>query len=714
MCARFAAGPGGRAGSIAAAIAAAAACGDNLPPTGDPLGQAADLTILAHQDDDLILMQPDLYDVVQGGGGITNVYVTAGNGKHGLDLAEPRYHGLLAAYATIAGTRDWACGWIEIAGHDAEHCRLDDARISLVFLGYPDGEPDGSTPDSLLHLWQGDVTSVRTIAERSTSYDRAGIVDALTEIIDTSRPRTLRTLEVASIHGHDHSDHMLVGALAVLATAASEQRPELVSYRGYNVEFEPSNQHPALLDRSLDPLVHYEACATGCAPCGTGCSPRDINPMHMTWMRRHYAIGMRPTASGQLRSGDGCVAATSGGANPVLVDCSTAPIWRLDESGALAASGRCLEVNLFGEIVAGACAPGDPGGRFFLDDEGHLWSGVVPPPRADMKLSHLYCVGQAGGRPRAGLCGGDTAPTWQLVRQMTATPRSAVGISRTGRAVRLASLSPGAPPALCAVEPLGLVCATEDAGGNLGGAVRLDDPAAPLAIEPESLALGDVDRDGMTDACGRGPDGVVCATAATGFHAEPWSPELASSGAATATDRSLTIVRGRICGLTDGGVACIARRGAALGDPLSTWPDRNAALWIGDLDGDGAIDWCAATDAGPACNLARDRSVTDNGIHWGYASGGVIQGCAAEGAIADTATAALADIDGDGRDDLCTLQGDVIACARSLGHGFGPRVPVALVPPGMTAAALWAAPGSLASRPRLCVGDATAIACVDL
>jgi hypothetical protein len=32
----------------------------------------------------------------------------------------------------------------------------------------------------------------------------------------------------------------------------------------------------------------------------------------------------------------------------------------------------------------------------------------------------------------------------------------------------------------------------------------------------------------------------------------------------------------------------------------------------------------------------------------------------------------------------------------------------------MTASALWAASGSLASRPRLCVGDATAIACVDL
>jgi hypothetical protein len=32
----------------------------------------------------------------------------------------------------------------------------------------------------------------------------------------------------------------------------------------------------------------------------------------------------------------------------------------------------------------------------------------------------------------------------------------------------------------------------------------------------------------------------------------------------------------------------------------------------------------------------------------------------------------------------------------------------------MTATALWAASGALGSRPRLCVGDAAAIACVDL
>ena len=38
-------------------------------------------------------------------------------------------------------------------------------------------------------------------------------------------PTTIRTLEIAGTHGRDHSDHMIVGALALLATAAGSGRP---------------------------------------------------------------------------------------------------------------------------------------------------------------------------------------------------------------------------------------------------------------------------------------------------------------------------------------------------------------------------------------------------------------------------------------------------------------------------------------------------------
>lgn len=145
----------------------------------------------------------------------------------------------------------------------------------------------------------------------------------------------------------------------------------------------------------------------------------------------------------------------------------------------------------------------------------------------------------------------------------------------------------------------------------------------------------------------------------------------------------------------------------------STWPDRSAPLWFADLDGDNLVDWCSVTPAGPACSLAAHRALTTGGAPWDFASAGLIEGSASDGAVADAATAVFTDIDGDGRDDLCTLQGAVIACARSTGRGFAPRSPVARLPAGVAATALWAEPAEPGQPPRLCAADADTIACTD-
>ncbi|HEX2685718.1 MAG TPA: PIG-L family deacetylase, partial [Kofleriaceae bacterium] len=327
-----------RAWLLSLTAASAVACGDNTFPEGMPLQPASDLTIVAHEDDDLLFMQPDLYDAVQRRTGVTNVYVTAGNGHHGLGGSEKRYAGLMAAYSALAGVdgNDWSCGWIEIAGHAAEHCRLVTAQISLVFLGYPDGDKEGMADNSLLHLWEAKVTTVSTISRVLTTYDQRGLIATLTEIIDTTAPATLRTLEVASTHGRDHSDHMIAGALAVLATAASSQNPELISYRGYNTASEPANNTSALFHRSAGILAYYEACARGCAPCGQPCMIEGT--AHDSWLARRYAIGMRRAVSGQLRLGDSCVTATGAEGNAAIGDCLAAPTWELDAHGALRSS----------------------------------------------------------------------------------------------------------------------------------------------------------------------------------------------------------------------------------------------------------------------------------------------------------------------------------------------------------------------------------------
>lgn len=392
------------------------ACGGSEPAgprDGEPLAPAADLAIVAHAGDDLLFMQPELQDAIARGAGVTNVYVTA----PALAVANRNDDGLKAAYGALAGDTDWSCGTIQIADIDVEHCRLATAKLSLVMVGYPEGGRDGAAANSLLHLWEGTVASVPGVGSTPSTFDQDRLIQLVTAIIDQTAPTTIRTPEIASTHGADDSDRMLVGALAVLATARSTHDPRLVSYRGDNISAEPANADPALHDRSAGILARYAACASGCAPCGSACAIDQLDPIQLGWLDRRYVTEMRPTANGALRLDTACIVPTGAGANPTLGDCATAPSWQLDAQGTLRTTANlCLEVFLTGEIVGNTCRDAGPSGRFFLDTEGHLWSGIIPAPQDHMELAHLDCVGSAGGRPRAGLCGAGRAPIWAVDR----------------------------------------------------------------------------------------------------------------------------------------------------------------------------------------------------------------------------------------------------------------------------------------------------------
>lgn len=643
------------------------ACGDNELPNATPLAAAHDLVIVAHQDDDLLFMQPDLIQAVRRGGGVTIVYVTAGNDNHDVAYATKRYDGVMAAYSAATGASGWRCGWLELVGHAAEHCRLDDAKLSLVFLGYPDGGKQGQFSSSLLALWEGRITGAETIAERPARYDRDGLIATLAAVIHTTQPRTIRTLEVAATHGVDHSDHMFVGALAVLARAGSDI--ELLSYRGYNISGEPIDAFAPITTVADDAFAHYTACTEDCASCGEACPM--FSSTYAGYMQRRYAVRIGRRASGALVI-DGACANADG--TVTAANCAAPTSWRFDPDGLLHVAERCLTVQSTGELVVGSCDAATP---VSLDEEGHLWVAVAPASAPTLDLTHLDCLAAVDGNLRATLCGGDFAPAWTLAPATVTTSYAALGLAQTGRAVRLADLTGDGVADLCAIETTGLACAAGDGQGGFATAV----PVAALVVEPESLAIGDIDGDGKPDACGRDDAGILCATAASGFAPQRFTTAFAH---ADASDQSLAILDGQICGLASDGMIC-ANPTASL---QSSWPASNAILWPADLDGDHVPDWCVATPTGPACGLGADRALSTDGAPWAFALGGVV-----DGSSADATTGAFADLDGDGRADFCALDGTRVACAFSHGGGFGPRTTVMELATPPTA--LWLADGEL-------------------
>jgi LmbE family N-acetylglucosaminyl deacetylase len=604
-----------------AIVALLAACGDNDLPVAAGLAAAHDLAIVAHEDDDLLFMQPDLLEAVRAGSGVTIVYVTAGNDNRDLDYAQNRYAGVMAAYAAATETpRDaWRCGWFELAGHTAEHCRLAAANLSLVFLGYPDGGRHGEFASSLLALWQGRITSADTIADRTAHYDREGLIATLAAAITATAPRTIRTLEVAGTHGADHSDHMLVGALAVLARERAGGDAELLSYRGYDITAEPADDFAPITAIADDAFARYSACAEGCAACGEACAT--FSPTYAAYLRRHYAVHVNRIAAGMLAGSEIRFDGTT-----AQLGASTAPL--------------------------------------VLDEEGHIW--VATPPATVTELDHLACLAAVDGTTT--LCGGDGsgAPVWEVLPPTITTSRAALGLAQTEGA-RLADFTGDGIADLCADDGAELWCAAGDGTGGFAAATA----AAALAVEPASLAIGVLE--GELDACGRDAAGIVCA----------------SSRRFPALD-SLAIVGGELCGASTAGASCGTR-------VLSAWPDPAAPLWFADLDGDGDTDWCSVTANGPACGRFADRALSTDGVPWAYSLAGTVD--------ATPPTGVLVDLDGDGRADLCTLDGTRVVCAFSHGTAFGPRTPVMELATAPTA--LWAdASGAL------CAGTGDAVTCV--
>jgi hypothetical protein len=680
-------------------------CGDNLSPPGPPLVTAHDLAIVAHQDDDLLFMQHDLFDRVEMHTGLTIVYVTAGDGGNGLAFSEQRDAALRAAYGLVASATDWQCGWIDIASHPAEHCRLPDANLSLVFLDYPDGGVGDTTPDSLLHLWEGVVPYATTIAERTTTYSQRELIDTVASIISTTDPSVLRTLDIAGTHEVDHYDHLFVGSLAMLAALQTGSEAQLISYRGYNINYEAATVPDAIYERDSTTMRAYEGCMLGCGTCGIEPCPTLSDPRYEGFLHRRYAIAQRETPlSGILATSSGCI--TVGDNDQLSIgECASAATIEFRDGGRVAIGGRCLQVERDNSIVLGSCELA-PNRAFLFDDEGHIWSGVPPAPQAGMDAMHTLCIVDDTDQLRVALCGAYRDVKWSLLGRRVVTPHPSEAATMSGRAIRLGDLDGDGKADMCQAGSDGLYCGDGDGAGGFSHLELVVGPA--FSIVPESLVLGDVDGDGMTDACGRDAGGILCALQGQGFAVVRWTTEFAATGPATARDRSLAISNGQVCGATRDGVTCVSRTERTV---LTTWPTAEASVWPGDLDGDGQPDWCASTLDGFACAVAKQRKLSEDGVMWSYSLQGSADDSVSAGNIADPAHAAIGDITGDGRDDMCVAIGTNVECVVSQAYGFGPQRLALRLPPEKTIAGLWLGDLDGDGRADPCVDDGTNITC---
>jgi uncharacterized protein (TIGR03382 family) len=241
---------------------------------------------------------------------------------------------------------------------------------------------------------------------------------------------------------------------------------------------------------------------------------------------------------------------------------------------------------------------------------------------------------------------------------------------------------------LCARDSSGYRCWVAQDGG-------WQEPWAPVPWSDDAgwdevanyatLRMGDLDGDGRADVCGRSDREVLCALSTGSGFAEPtvWRPEMSDASGwglpQYYTSLRLADVDGDgkddLCARASSGFGCWLSDGAAFTTRVEgpAWSDdagfarpRTAGtLRVGDLDGDGRADACIRGPAGIECARGQAGGFTEvlAGPAWSDEGGW--------GGMGYWSTIRLADVDGDGKDDLCARSSTDLRCVLSTADGFG-------------------------------------------
>lgn len=179
------------------------------------LATGGGMNIVAHQDDDILFMNPDIDRAIALGEATTTVFVTAGDAGLGPAYWMGREAGAKAAYALMTGVQDWVDEEValdiasgEISVLSSHPVGLDTVR--LYFLRLPDGGgtlPPG-TEQQLARLQDGSLGQVTTV-DGAASYTHADLVDVLSGLMNLHQPATFRLqLSEGDNAAGEHTDHL--------------------------------------------------------------------------------------------------------------------------------------------------------------------------------------------------------------------------------------------------------------------------------------------------------------------------------------------------------------------------------------------------------------------------------------------------------------------------------------------------------------------------
>lgn len=289
------------------------------PATGAAASAVSDLTgltsggvlqVVAHEDDDLLFMNPDVSRSIAAGSPSTTVYLTAGqlsgDGGSASERARNRQRGAQNAYAAMAGVSDsddttqleWDGEVWQTGTRGVERYWLRDRPwVQLLFVNLPDG--------GLKKLNAGGAANTVIPAEglvtTGSHYTRSDAVATLGEILQAYRPLLLRLQDPepdqrirpsTESFGPSHPDHVNGGLMTREAAVGYPGPLYEVAYRDYNTTDSQPNLAPEDIARKTAIMDSYYTF------------DRAFQRMHLgeLWLDRQYYHWSRGTEWATLDS----------------------------------------------------------------------------------------------------------------------------------------------------------------------------------------------------------------------------------------------------------------------------------------------------------------------------------------------------------------------------------------------------------------------------
>jgi LmbE family N-acetylglucosaminyl deacetylase len=261
------------------------------------------MNVVAHQDDDLLFLSPDLLHAIDAKDCVRTIYITAGDAGFSEPYWLGREQGSEAAYSSMLGTKDL---WIQRIVSLSPHAYVTIANpkgnphVSLVFMHLPDGNVHGqgfrnTNFQGLQKLLSGQVGQLNSIDGQST-YSSTDLVDALSQLMAAFRPTEIHTQSsLASGTYGDHSDHISAGQFAERAYLVYEKQQygdkvtiPLSFYRGYNIHELAPNLEGADLDRKEAAFLAYSQFDGGVCHSHDQCA---YSSVYGAYIDRQYQNG---------------------------------------------------------------------------------------------------------------------------------------------------------------------------------------------------------------------------------------------------------------------------------------------------------------------------------------------------------------------------------------------------------------------------------------